>query len=131
MSGHQLGVESAGTVWAWCAFDPLFITALLGTQVRVNSSCPETGKTVRLTVDTEHLRDLDPPAAVVSFLVPDRPFDADIRQTFCHFVHFLASPAAADDWTARHPGTFWLPVANAIEVAHLVTAAVFPEATGP
>jgi hypothetical protein len=130
VSGHQLNVEGAGSVWAWCAFDPLFITPLLGTDVRVTSPCPLTATTVRLTVDPEDVRDLDPPAAVVSFLVPDRPFDAEIRQTFCHFVHLLASPAAADEWTAKHPGTFWLPVANTIEVARLVTAALFPGAVG-
>jgi alkylmercury lyase len=129
VSGHHLEVEGAGTVWAWCAFDPLFIAPVLESQVRVTSPCPQTGTTIRLTVDGQNVRDLDPPAAVMSFLVPDRPFDAEIRQTFCHFVHVLASPTAAEDWRAKHPGTFWLPLGDAVEVARRVTAAVFPRGT--
>jgi alkylmercury lyase len=125
VSAHQLQVADGGTVWAWCAFDPLFIAPLLGREVAVTSQCPATGETVRLILDANDVRDLHP-ATVVSFLMPRGPFDADIRQTFCLFVHFLASPAAADDWTAGHPETFWVPMPDAIEVARLLTASVFP-----
>lgn len=98
VSGHQLEVEDAGTVWAWCAIDPLFITPLLGTQVRVTSPCPSTGTTVRLTVDPGGVRDLDPPAAVVSFLVPERPFDAEVRQTA---ISCTSSPRPRPPTTGR------------------------------
>jgi hypothetical protein len=62
----------------------------------------------------------------VSFLIPDGPFDADFRQTFCHFVHFFASPAAADAWVAPRPGSFWLPVADAVRVGRGLAATAFP-----
>ena len=47
---------------------------------------------------------------MLSFLAPRRPFDADVIQGFCHFVHFLASEQAAAEWTAQHPGTFTLSI---------------------
>lgn len=112
--------------WAWCAFDPLFIAPLLGAEARVDSACPQSGEPVRLVVTPEGVRDLEPAEAVVSFLLPDGPFDADVRATFCHFVHFLASPAAGDAWTAEHPGTFWVPVADAFEVARRLNSITFP-----
>jgi hypothetical protein len=40
----------------------------------------------------------------VSFLTPDQGFDADVIQSFCHFVHFFASREAGETWTAEHPG---------------------------
>jgi alkylmercury lyase len=49
-----------------------------------------------------------PAGTVLSFLAPERPFDADVVRSFCHFVHFFASEQAAGEWTARHPETFAL-----------------------
>jgi hypothetical protein len=57
------------------------------------------------------------PDARVSFLVPDRPFDADVIQSFCHFVHFLASGEAGRRWTAGHPSTFVVGLDDALDVA--------------
>jgi hypothetical protein len=67
--------------------------------------------------------------ALVSFLLPDGPFDDDIRQSFCHFVHFFSSPAAADVWAAAHPRTFWVPLADAAEVGRRLSAEAFPALT--
>src|SRR3989442_1048188 len=91
------------------------------------------GAFASMTADERRLvvaayRMLSAGAAVVSFLLPDGPFDDDVRQAFCHFVHFFASPAAADAWTAQHPGTFWLPVADAAQVGRRLAARAFAAA---
>lgn len=110
----------------WCALDPLFIVPLLGAPAVVTSTCPTTGEPIRLRVTATGVQALEPASTVVSLLVPDGPFDADVRQTFCHFVHFFASPAAADAWVAANPGGFWLPVADAAEVGRRLAAEAFP-----
>jgi hypothetical protein len=74
---------------------------------------PTTGGPIRLRIGPDGVSGVEPASAVVSILLPDGPFDDDVRQSFCHLVHFFGSPAAADAWTAQHPGTFWLPVADA------------------
>ena len=66
-----------------------------------------------------------PPETVISFLVPDTPFDANVIQSFCHFVHFFVSPAAAAGWTAEHPGTFPLSVNDAYRLGKLTNHATF------
>lgn len=103
---------------------------LLDVAARVDSVCSTSGEPVRLGVSADGVVDLEPADAVVSLLVPDRPFDDDVRQTLCHYVLFFGSPAAAEEWIQANPGTFWLPVAEAFEVARRVNSAVFPALVG-
>jgi alkylmercury lyase len=112
---HRL--EVAGRVLhAWCAWDPLFMVPLLDEPARVESTCPVTGRQVSLTVTPDGVSDVSPAEAVVSFLVPTRPWDDDVIGSFCHHVLYLASEQAGRRWMATHPGTFLLSVEQAFEV---------------
>lgn len=126
---HRIEV-SGRTVYAWCAWDTLFITEILGTETHVESNDPLTGETVRLTVTREGVKAVYPEGAVVSFLLPDGPFGPDVVQTFCYFVHFFASRQSAQRWTADHPGTFLLSVDEAFELGRLTNRLRAPEALG-
>ena len=130
VSSHRARFADRAEVWMWCALDPLFIAPLLGEVVAIRSTCPTTGEPIRLSVDGGRVGDVHPAETVVSFLLPDGPFDAEVRQTFCHFVHFFASPAAAVAWVRGHPGTFWVPVADAAEVGRRLAVAAFPTLAG-
>lgn len=125
LTSHRLDLDT-GTLWTWCAYDTLFIPHLLDITTPVSSVCPTTGGSVRLTVSPDGVAGLDPAGAVVSLLTPDKPFDDDVRQSLCHFVHFFVSPDAAAAWTADHPGTFWVSVEDAYEIARRQNAAVYP-----
>ncbi len=127
---HRMDIDGVGTSWAWCAYDTLFITHLLDITTRVTSPCPTTGDEVRLTVSPDGATDVEPADAVVSLLMPDKPFDDDVMQTLCHYIHFFASPDAAGRWIDDTPGTFWVPVADAFEVARRMNAAVYPALVG-
>jgi alkylmercury lyase len=59
---HQVQVGEQ-TLFAWCALDTLMFAPLLGRTARVISSCPVTGKEIRLTVTPEAVLDLSPAAA--------------------------------------------------------------------
>jgi alkylmercury lyase len=113
---HRLKVAGR-MLHAWCAFDPLFIVPLLGKPARVESTCPVTVQPVSLTVTPDGVGDLAPAGAVVSFLVPTRPWDDDVIASFCHHVLYLAAEQAGRRWIATHPGTFLLSVEQAFEVA--------------
>lgn len=125
VTSHRLDLDGS-TVWAWCAYDTLFIPPLLEVTARVSSSCPTTGQRVRLTVTPEEVTGLAPAEAVVSLLTPEGLIDDDVRQSLCHFVHFFVSPAAAGTWTTAHPGTFSVSVGDAVEIARRQNAAVYP-----
>jgi alkylmercury lyase len=115
-------------LYAWCAWDTLFLPELIGRTVAVRSTCPGTGRPVELVLAPDGVRDVSPAGAVLSFLRRETPFDADTITTFCRFVHFFADPRAADEWTTRHPGTFVLSIDDAAQLARAVNRRSFGDA---
>ncbi|MGA9690579.1 MAG: organomercurial lyase [Pseudonocardiaceae bacterium] len=130
VSPHVLRLADRGAVWMWCALDPLFIVPLLVSTATVSSTCPTTGEAIHLRVGADGVQGVEPASTVVSFRMPEGPFDADVRQRFCHFVRFFASPDAAQAWVVEHPGAFWVPVAEAAQVGRRLAAGVFPALSG-
>jgi alkylmercury lyase len=124
MGDHRIHVHGR-SLSAWCAWDTLFLPELLGEAARVTSRCPSTGAEISLTVTPAGPADLAPPEAVISFLAPDTRFDANVIESFCHFVHFFASPDSAATWTAEHPGTFLLSVDEGYRLGQLTNRAMF------
>lgn len=121
--------EVAGRpLYAWCAYDTLFLPELIGQTAAIESTCPTTGQTIRLRVGASAVEDMTPASTVVSFLRPEGKFDAHVIESFCHYVHFFASPEAAETWTAEHPGTFTLSLTEAFEIAQLTNRAKFAAA---
>lgn len=100
----------------WCAFDPLFITPILGESADVNSVDADTGEPVALTVTADGRVDSLHSEMVLSFLDPTGRFDADVIQSFCHYLHYFTTREHGERWTARHPGTYLLELAEAAEL---------------
>jgi alkylmercury lyase len=122
---HRLLVDDR-VLYAWCAWDTLFLPELIGKPAQVKSTCPTTGTPISLTVRDHELTDVAPASTVLSFLHRDQPFDADAIATFCHYVHFFADRAAAEPWTSEHDGTFVISLADGAEIARLANATRFP-----
>ena len=98
---------------------------ILARGARVSSRCPSTGTASSLTVTPNGPADVSPRETVVSFLVREQQFEANVLQRFCHFVHFFASPDAAASWTAGHPGAFQLSIDDAYRLGRLTNRAAF------
>lgn len=121
---HRIEIDGR-RLTAWCAWDTLFLPGLLGRPARVSSRCPVTGEAISLTVSADGPDEVSPAGTVLSFLAPERPFDADVVRSFCHFVHFFASEQAAQEWTAGHPGTFTVSVDDSFGLGQRTNAAAF------
>ena len=117
---HRFEVNGA-RLHAWCAWDTLFLPALIGKTARVSSQCPVTGETISLTVAPDGVEALSPEGAVVSMLMPADGFDADVIQSFCHHVHFFASREAGEQWIGEREGddAFLLTVDEAFHLGEL------------
>ena len=124
MGEHRIRLGSR-ILSAWCAWDTLFLPELLGQTADVSSRSPASGAEIAMTVKSTGPVGLRPPSTVVSFLLPDGEFDADVIQSFCHFVHFFASPGDSEAWTAEHPRTFLLSVDDAYRLGQLTNRAIF------
>lgn len=117
-------------LFTWCAWDTLFLPAILNATVLVESTCPTTGETISLVVSPGGVVQASHPGAVVSFPAPNQRFDAAVIRSFCHYVHFFASREAGETWTAEHPGTILLSLDDAFELGRRVNALNFPSTFG-
>lgn len=117
--------EVAGRrLYTWCAWDTLFLPALLDQTAHVRSRCAITGAAVRLTVEPAGVREAAPLGLAVSFPPLGAARISDITGSFCCHVHFLAGPEAADGWRAAHEGALVLTLAEAFELGRLSTRAL-------
>lgn len=97
INGHPLST--------WCAWDGLFLPAVLRQTAKLESSCPATKKKIRLAVAPDKVEQCEPAGAVISIVVPEttkrgRESVEEIWMAFCHFVHFFHSTEAASGWFA-------------------------------
>lgn len=122
-------IADGRTTYAWCALDTLFIPGIIGRAVRVEATDPISGVPVSLVVDRDGAREINPPGALVSMVIPDGPFGYDVIESFCHKVLFLASEATGARWIAQHEDTTLLPVEQAFEVGRVLTERVAPDQT--
>jgi alkylmercury lyase len=99
------------TVYAWCATDALMFPVILGRPGAIESTCPETGRVIRVELTPDTVEGVDPAEAVISAV---RPIDlSDVRSAVCHHGRFFSSPAAAMRWADEHPDGHVYRVANA------------------
>jgi alkylmercury lyase len=112
-------------LYAWCALDTLAFPPLLGRTARVISSCPVTGKPIRLTVTPETIMDLEPASAVVSVHLPGEDTDlCTIQEDICNDGHFFVSHSVASTWPSLHPKAVLLSVEEAAELGRGLASAI-------
>ncbi|HEB73122.1 MAG TPA: alkylmercury lyase [Nitrospirae bacterium] len=115
-AGHRFEVDGV-ELSTWCAWDTLFIPAIIGKTAHVETTCPVTKETISLTVWPDGIRSVAPPDIHVSFVTPDAgKFNEDIINNFCHLVYFFSSKEAASQWASEHEGTFTLTLDEAFEL---------------
>lgn len=123
MPPHEIYLDGR-KLWAWCAWDTLFLPERLDATLEVESRCPTTGRSISLHVAPEAVRSVQPSEVVVSMLEPDGQFDANVITSFCHYVHFFADAEAGEKWTSEHPGTFLITLEEAFHLARLTNDAL-------
>jgi alkylmercury lyase len=123
---HRLRVNGRG-LFTWCAWDTLFLPALLGQPAEVGSVCRGSGDPVRLAVSPREIESAEPEGMAVSFITPDPDAArADVIANLCHYIHFFRSAEAAKPWLAQHPEGFLLTLAEAHEVGRRRNRARYP-----
>ena len=120
---HRLNVNGQIS-YAWCAWDSLFIPALLAETVQVSSLCPVTKRKIELEISPDRAKVIGDKPLYVSFLILDEAgMKEDIVAKFCHFVYFFDSKSVAEQWLSEHPGTFLLSLDDAFSIGKNFNAA--------
>ena len=66
---HRMRIRGNG-LYAWCALDTLFIPGLIGETAEVESTCPQSGAAIRLTVSPTGIESCEPSEAWISVFLP-------------------------------------------------------------
>jgi len=125
-TSHKMQIDGR-EVFAWCAWDTLFLPALIGRGARIISHCAQSGQEIRLGIEDGRITAAGPETTVLSFVVPDETgIRRDVINSFCQSVLFFASVEEGEQWVARHPGTFLMSLESAFELAQLFNRRKFP-----
>ncbi len=117
---HQFQVGEQA-LFTWCALDTLAFPAVLGCSARVISTCPVTGKEIRLTVTPETIVDFSPAAAVLSVHLPGEATSlCNVQEDICNDGLFFVSHEAAATWPRLHPQAVLLSVEEAAELGRVI-----------
>ena len=107
-------------LYGWCAWDTLFLPALLGVRAEVHSICLATGAPVQLNVGPDALEAPVPADLALSFVLPDASaMRRDVVASFCAHVHFFHSAEAAAAFRALPSSAFVLTLGEAFEAGRL------------
>lgn len=114
---HRMIVDGRA-LWTWCAYDTLFLPALLDRTAQIETHDPVTGQTIHLTVSPRRVEDVEPAAAVASIVRPeawDVASAACVIASACNHMFFHVSRATGDRWRLEHPETILLSLEEAFE----------------
>ncbi len=130
-TGHTFEVEGK-KLYTWCAWDTLFLPALIGKRAIIGSTCPVTKEKIGLTVGADGtIERLDPAGAVMSILAVDKEsFDKNIIKSFCSFVYFFSSGEAGRVWAAGHESASIVPVEEGGRLSTLKNRSQYKDVLG-
>ena len=120
---HRFNINGR-SLRTWCAWDTLFLPAMLDESVVVESESPLSGTAVRLTVTPNEVESTSPEAAVVSIATID-PEVHDVSSVeaiwgnFCHQVYFFPSADEAQEWAQGKSNIAILTVQEGYELGKL------------
>jgi alkylmercury lyase len=114
---HRFTTDDGQTIYGFCASDALTYPGILARPGRIESTCPATGRPIRVEVTPDRVVSADPETAVVSRIRPDAAV-ADVRAEICALGNFFTSAQAAADWQAHYPHGQLVPIAEDFHVNH-------------
>jgi alkylmercury lyase len=122
---HKIMFEDR-TLYTWCAWDTLFLPAILGKTLEIESQCPVDDSIVRVRVDQEGVKAIEPKEAVISFMLPSKEcIQKDIQSNFCHYVNFFPSTKIGNEWVEKHSKTYLISIEEAFKIGQIKNQAQF------
>ncbi|MBC2644920.1 MULTISPECIES: alkylmercury lyase family protein [unclassified Rhodococcus (in: high G+C Gram-positive bacteria)] len=97
---HRVRIGGGADVYAMCAVDALGMSAMLGTEVVIESADPVTGEPITVTVRGESA--VANPATVVVFVGAEAGHGPS-ADTCCTSLNFFTARATAQSWAHEHP----------------------------
>lgn len=111
LNGNQL--------YAWCAYDAIYVPGVVGTTARIASEDPISGDPIRLTITPAGVSEIRPESAVVTVVGAETDMRGGPTSPRCSQMLFFTSRESAEKWLPNHPGVAVLTVEEVFEIAKL------------
>ncbi len=111
---HKVRVND-NDLYAWCAYDAIFIPGVIGKIAQIESTDPVNGEAIRMTITPHGVIDLSPEDSVVSVVSPEvEGVGPDSPR--CSQILFFTSRKSAETWLKDRPGVEILTVEQVFEI---------------
>ncbi len=115
-------------MFAWCAWDALFVPAVVGEPAQVTAVDAEDGSEVSLTVTPSGVEDISPAGAVMTFALPGmKAFPRFEEFSFQRTVFFFGSEYSARRWLGKNPGPELITIEEGFELGRTMNRIRFPD----
>ncbi|MEV4158249.1 organomercurial lyase [Nocardia salmonicida] len=99
-TAHRVQFAGGATVYAMCAIDALGMAAMLDTDLMIESTAPDTGHSITITIHEKKLT-ATPPTVVV--FVGGQATQGPSVDTCCNYLNFFPDRDTAQTWADAHP----------------------------
>ncbi len=125
---HRMDIAGR-TLYGWCAFDTLFLSALLGESAEITSKDPVSGEAIQFKFGPGGYEGSS--EVVMSLLeAPPEEMRNNVRAAFCHDVHFFSSRDSAARYAQARPDLAMVPMSDAIALARQWNERIYGDALG-
>lgn len=116
------------TLYAWCAWDALFIPPILDETVQVEANCPITSEKISLTVTPKGVINIKPVGAAMTFAIPGlEAFPDPEKFSFMKTVFFFSSIDRATQWVSENPGPVIISIDEGFELGRTMNKIRFKD----
>ncbi len=123
---HRMEIDGK-VLYGWCAFDTLFLSALLGKSAEITSKEPVSGETIQFKFGPGGYEGSS--EVVMSLLdAPPEEMRNNVRAAFCHNVHFFANTDSAARYAQDHADLAVVPISDAVALAGLWNERIYGDA---
>lgn len=113
---HRIAMGSK-RLYAWCAYDAIYVPGVVGKSARIVSRDPVTGDSIRITVTHTGVAEVRPVSTVISVVGAEADTRGGADSPRCSQMLFFGSRDSAEQWLQGRSGISVLTVEEVFEIA--------------
>lgn len=113
---HRISMDGK-RLYAWCAYDAVYIPGVVAKSAQITSRDPETGDLIKISITPSGVARIRPESTVVSVVGPYEDTQGGARSPRCSQMRFFGSRSSADQWLQDRSGISVLSVEDVYEIA--------------
>jgi len=103
-------------LYAWCAYDAIYASGVVGKPAQIVSKDPVTGEMIRVSMTPTGVETVQPENAVVSVVSTGADMGTGPESSRCTQMHFFGSRESAEQWKQNLVGIYIFTVEEVFKV---------------